>query len=210
MTTRTPGNPWRKAAAAVLALAGLACAPAAQAELWGYIDADGVAHFADQKLDARYKLFMKDGGKLDSARLAAIQRGKAPVGADGADDIDLEQHKIGELVEWGPGPSGFGTYVAKDAPVAVASSGGGGGGGGTADRRARIALYDLQTGKKLREMLEEFRPRQSLAGISADGSKIYVGGAGSDFQVYDSATMQKIKTVELGHEIQGPIYVLDG
>jgi hypothetical protein len=122
-------------------------------------------------------------------------------------DIDLEHHKLGELVEWGQGPSGFGTYVAKDAPLAVASSGGGGGGN---DRRARITLYDLQTGKKLRETLEEFRPRQSLAGISADGTKVYVGGAGSDFQVYDAATLQKLKTVELPHEITGQIYVLDG
>lgn len=91
MTTRPPGKPWRNLAAALLALAGLACVPAAHAELWGYIDADGVAHFADQKLDERYKLFMKDGGKLDSARLAAIQRGRSQ--AAGA-DIDLEQHKL--------------------------------------------------------------------------------------------------------------------
>jgi soluble lytic murein transglycosylase-like protein len=88
MKTRTPGNPWRKATAVLLALAGLACVPAAHAELWGFIDADGVAHFADQKLDARYKLFMKDGGKLDSGRLAARQAQAA--GAD----IDLEQHKL--------------------------------------------------------------------------------------------------------------------
>ncbi|AQV95044.1 lytic transglycosylase [Cupriavidus necator] len=89
MTTRNPGKPWRKAAAAVVALAGLTFVPAAHAELWGYIDADGVAHFADQKLDARYKLFMRDGGKLDTARLAARQA-QAAAGAD----IDLEQHKL--------------------------------------------------------------------------------------------------------------------
>lgn len=88
MTTRTPGNPWRKATAVLLALAGLACVPAAHAELWGFIDADGVAHFADQKLDARYKLFMKDGGKLDTARLSARQAQAA------GGDIDLEQHKL--------------------------------------------------------------------------------------------------------------------
>lgn len=89
MTTRTPGKPWRKAAAAVVALAGLAFVPAAHAELWGFIDADGIAHFADQKLDARYKLFMKQGGKLDTSRLAARQ-GQAAAGGD----IDLEQHKL--------------------------------------------------------------------------------------------------------------------
>jgi hypothetical protein len=121
-------------------------------------------------------------------------------------DIDLETNKVSDLVEWGQGPSGFGTFVAKDAKLAVA----GGGGGGSGDRRSRITLYDLETGKKLRETFEEFRPRQNLAGISPDGRKIYVGGAGSDFQVYDSETMQKIKTIELDGEINGQIFVLDG
>ncbi|SOY47971.1 putative lytic TRANSGLYCOSYLASE [Cupriavidus taiwanensis] len=90
MTTRPSGKLRRNLAATLLALAGLACVPAAHAELWGYIDADGVAHFADQKLDARYKLFMKDGGKLDSARLT-VRRGTPPAGGS---DIDLEQHKL--------------------------------------------------------------------------------------------------------------------
>lgn len=49
-----------------------------------------------------------------------------------------------------------------------------------------------------------------ITGISPDGSKIYVGGAGSDFQIYDTATMQKIKTVELEGEINGQIFVVDG
>lgn len=33
----------------------------ARAEVWGYIDERGVAHFAPSKLDARYELFFKDG-----------------------------------------------------------------------------------------------------------------------------------------------------
>ena len=125
-------------------------------------------------------------------------------------DIDLEQNKITDLVEWGVGPSGFGTYVARDAKVAVTMGGGFGGGGGGANNKTRIALYDLETGKKLRETLEEFRPRAGLEGISPDGKKIYVGGAGSDFQVYDAETMQKIKTIDLDGEIYGQVYVLDG
>ncbi|KWR91153.1 lytic transglycosylase domain-containing protein [Cupriavidus sp. IDO] len=92
MKTRSTGKPWQKAAAAVLMLAGLACAPAAHAALYGYIDADGVAHFADQKLDERYKLFMKDGGSLDSERMPG-RRGSSGTAA-GAGDIDLEQHKL--------------------------------------------------------------------------------------------------------------------
>ncbi|CAG9174728.1 Membrane-bound lytic murein transglycosylase C [Cupriavidus laharis] len=85
MTTRLTRGPWRQAAAAVLALAGLAFAPAAHAELYGFIDADGVAHFADHKLDERYKLFMKDGGSFDTSRDSREA---------GAAAVDLEQHKL--------------------------------------------------------------------------------------------------------------------
>ncbi|ODV40567.1 lytic transglycosylase [Cupriavidus sp. UYMMa02A] len=63
-------------------VAGLACAPAVHAELYGFVDDDGVAHFADRKLDARYKLFMKEGGSFDTSREA------------GAAAVDLEQHKL--------------------------------------------------------------------------------------------------------------------
>ena len=38
----------------------------AHAEVWGYIDERGVAHFAPVKLDARYELFFKDGQGFDS------------------------------------------------------------------------------------------------------------------------------------------------
>ena len=54
--------------ACALALSACIVAPA-HAELWGYVDGDGVAHFADTRLDARYTLFMRDGGHLDSADL---------------------------------------------------------------------------------------------------------------------------------------------
>ena len=72
-------------------VAGLACAPAAHAELYGFIDADGIAHFADRKLDERYKLFMRNGGSFDSSRNARSARslGEADAGA-----VDLEQHKL--------------------------------------------------------------------------------------------------------------------
>jgi soluble lytic murein transglycosylase-like protein len=37
----------------------------ARADLWGYIDDQGVSHFATQKLDERYQLFSKSGTSLD-------------------------------------------------------------------------------------------------------------------------------------------------
>ncbi|MBI2768768.1 MAG: lytic transglycosylase domain-containing protein [Burkholderiales bacterium] len=55
----------RLLAAVVLAL-GLA--PLAQAEVWGYIDAKGVAHFAADKQDERYELFFRGGESFDTSR----------------------------------------------------------------------------------------------------------------------------------------------
>ena len=52
-----------------LALAALllVLAPLAQAEVWGYIDARGVAHFAAERLDERYELFYRGGESFDTA-----------------------------------------------------------------------------------------------------------------------------------------------
>lgn len=51
--------------AALLLAAGLL--PAARAEVWGYIDANGVAHFAPEKVDERYELFYRGGESFDTA-----------------------------------------------------------------------------------------------------------------------------------------------
>ena len=42
---------------------------AAHADIWGYVDAQGDAHFATEKLDGRYQLFMRGNGTLDTSRL---------------------------------------------------------------------------------------------------------------------------------------------
>ncbi|MEZ0306795.1 MAG: lytic transglycosylase domain-containing protein [Ramlibacter sp.] len=51
---------------AVAALA-FAFAPAAHADVWGYVDAKGVAHFAAEKQDERYELFFRGGESFDTA-----------------------------------------------------------------------------------------------------------------------------------------------
>jgi hypothetical protein len=59
-----------KLRASVLALSA-ACllgAGAARAEIWGYVDDKGVAHFAAQKLDERYELFFRGGENFDTAQ----------------------------------------------------------------------------------------------------------------------------------------------
>jgi soluble lytic murein transglycosylase-like protein len=50
---------------AVLALALL---PLARAEVWGYVDERGVAHFAAEQVDERYELFYRGGESFDTAQ----------------------------------------------------------------------------------------------------------------------------------------------
>ena len=55
-------------------LAGLAAAAAlglgvpAHADVWGYVDEKGVAHFASEQVDARYELFFRGGQSFDTAQ----------------------------------------------------------------------------------------------------------------------------------------------
>jgi soluble lytic murein transglycosylase-like protein len=39
----------------------------AHAEVWGYVDEQGVAHFASEKVDARYELFFRGGESFDTS-----------------------------------------------------------------------------------------------------------------------------------------------
>jgi len=130
----------------------------------------------------------------------------------GVVELDLEHKKIVDVQEWGPQAGGFGMRVAPKKKIGASMSGGfggGGRGGGGGDNRSRLLLYDLTNGRKIAEALEEFRPRRSLVAISPDADKIYIGTAGSDFEVFD-ASLKRLKTVELEGEIYGRIFVIDG
>jgi soluble lytic murein transglycosylase-like protein len=54
--------------AAFVAAAALALAftSPARAEVWGYVDGNGTAHFASEKLDERYELFFRGGESFDT------------------------------------------------------------------------------------------------------------------------------------------------
>lgn len=54
---------------------------AARADVWGYIDDKGTAHFAVEKVDERYQLFYRGGESFDTARGIA---GSAPVATPAA------------------------------------------------------------------------------------------------------------------------------
>ncbi len=55
---------WIPAVAGMTMLLGSATA---LADVWAYVDARGVAHFASEKLDARYELFFRGGESFDTA-----------------------------------------------------------------------------------------------------------------------------------------------
>ena len=68
--------------AALLAGLVLTCATTvAQADIYGYIDAEGNAHFSAEKLDERYQLFMRGDGPFDSSELTAPAPAARPKGA---------------------------------------------------------------------------------------------------------------------------------
>ena len=46
----------------------------AHADVWGYIDAKGVAHFAAERVDERYELFFKGGESFDTEKGVSAKR----------------------------------------------------------------------------------------------------------------------------------------
>lgn len=45
----------------------------AHADIWGYVDERGTAHFAAEQVDKRYSLFFRGEGEFDSRRDVSIQ-----------------------------------------------------------------------------------------------------------------------------------------
>ncbi len=84
----------------VLFLGALACT-AAHADIWGYVDAKGVAHFATKKADDRYELFFRDGQSFDTSKSAAPMMALAP-NAAGAPAASTGQIRMAALVDSSP------------------------------------------------------------------------------------------------------------
>ncbi len=69
---RTPVTPTLKCLLrCVLALGMMTGAAAVRADVYGFIDAEGTAHFSPVKLDARYELFVRGDQEFDSADFTA-------------------------------------------------------------------------------------------------------------------------------------------
>ena len=70
-----------------VALGLLGAVAIAQAALWGYVDADGVAHFAERQIDSRYSLVIGDSAASrardrESARQNHVAVGHAHLAGD--------------------------------------------------------------------------------------------------------------------------------
>ena len=70
----------------LLALAAMLTAGTAHADIFGYIDAEGTAHFSTSKLDDRYQLFVRGDQEFNSAqfsatspRAASVPRNRSPL-----------------------------------------------------------------------------------------------------------------------------------
>ena len=57
----------RRALALLAAVVATTWLAPARAEVWGYVDDKGVAHFAAEKLEERYELFFRGGESFDTA-----------------------------------------------------------------------------------------------------------------------------------------------
>jgi len=68
-----------------LALLLAAAGPRAHADIYGYVDDNGTAHFAAEKVDERYQLFFRNGQSFDTADgLRVLPKGRLGRGSSGA------------------------------------------------------------------------------------------------------------------------------
>ena len=115
---------WRRLALGVaLGVAGLAVVPAAHADIWAYVDARGILHFAADKLDDRYELFLRGG--VTAAAQAEVAEVPEPVGrtlssaAEGAAPAPAAPQS---LIHWGASPYALrlATYIEGTAGYQLA------------------------------------------------------------------------------------------
>ncbi len=79
--------------------------------------------------------------------------------------------------------------------------------GNTGNERCHFWAFDMQTRKLLREREFDGRTRFYF-GVSADGAKLLIYGAGYQIEVYDAQTFELRSTVEVPGDITGNMVVL--
>lgn len=81
----------------------------ARANLWGYLDEQGAAHFATEKLDERYQLFFKGETNVDAAARA---KAAAPPASE-----DFSRSRMYQYVTRHPNVAKFAPLIERDAKL---------------------------------------------------------------------------------------------
>lgn len=117
--------------------------------------------------------------------------------------FDLNTRKF-EFTPIGPSPAQLGQlFVTPDKKMGYTMSQNGVGG----NRRCEFWGLDLITTKLARVSEVPCRSRYDF-GMSSNGKKLYIYGAGFEIEVYDAVTFQREATWDLGHDMTGAMVVL--
>jgi soluble lytic murein transglycosylase-like protein len=93
----------------LIAIASALCLGNARANLWGYLDEQGAAHFATEKLDERYQLFFKGETNVDAA--ARAKAAAPPAGED------FSRSRMYQYVTKHPNVAKFAPLIERDAKL---------------------------------------------------------------------------------------------
>jgi len=112
--------------------------------------------------------------------------------------FDLNTRKF-EFTPIGPSPAQLGQlFVTPDKKMGYTMSQNGQGG----NRRCEFWGLDLTTTKLARTSEVPCRSRYSF-GMSTNGKKLYIYGAGFEIEVYDAITFQREAVWDLGNDMTG-------
>jgi len=151
------------------------------------------------------------GGVLDSLNTVAGQRVTLVTSTDpivhnrtfGIGRFDMTSRKF-SFTPIGPAPNAAGAFhVTPDskAGYTVISNGQHG------NRRCEFWAFDLTSNRLARTMEVPCRSRFSF-GMSTDGKKLYIYGAGFEIEVYDAATLKYERTWDLNNDVTGSMIAL--
>ena len=100
MTRPAPPLRWRAAMAGVLLGLVAVLAPPARADVWGFVDEKGVAHFASERVDERYELFYRSVETFDTTQdpppATEVSPARAPV------EVPMAPNKLMAFFEVSP------------------------------------------------------------------------------------------------------------
>ena len=105
---KLPGRRRGPSIACLIAVGLAAFAGSARADLWGYLDEQGGAHFATEKIDERYQLFFKGETNLDVAARAKA----APSASE-----DFSHSRMYQYVTKHPNVAKFAPLIERNAKL---------------------------------------------------------------------------------------------